>query len=126
MTTQRKVFEESLRRCVVKEIESGEVSLADAARRYGVTKTSLHLWLQEYGQFRPKREVVEVVMKSEEEKIRELEKALSEAHLKIRAYEELLKIAEKAYGGDVKKNTGTKSSGPLGKKGGQSKRSAKR
>lgn len=103
MTTQRKLYNESLRRSVVKEIESGEISLADASRRYGLTKTSIHLWMQEYGAFRPKREVVEVVMKSEEDKIRELEKALSEAHLKIRAYEELLKIAERQYGGGLKK-----------------------
>ena len=126
MTQQRKITGEPFRRAVVKEVENGELSISDAAKRYGVTKGAVAHWLREYGSFRPKRDVVEVVMKSEEDKIRELEKALSDAHLKIRAYEELLKIAEKKYGGGLKKNIGTTSSGSSGKKAGQSKKPAKR
>ena len=125
MTQQRKITGEPFRRAVVKEVENGELSLSDAAKRYGVTKGAVKHWLTEYGSFRPKRDVVEMVMKSEEDKIRELEKALSDAHLKIRAYEELLKIAEKKYGGGLKKNTGTTLSGPSGKKAGQSKKPAR-
>lgn len=125
MTQTRKITGEQFRRAVVKEVEGGELSLSDAAVRYGLTKGAIKHWLTEYGTFRPKRDVVEVVMKSEEDKIRELEKALSEAHLKIRAYEELLKIADKKYGGGLKKNTGTTSSGPSGKKAAQSKKPAR-
>lgn len=125
MSEQRKIYSDSFRRTVVSEIEDGELSQADAAKRYGVTKGAVKHWLEEYGKFRPKRDIIEVVMKSEQEKIQELEKALSEAHLKIRAYEELLKIAEKKQGEDLKKNIGTKSSGPSGKKAGQLSKGAK-
>jgi transposase-like protein len=125
MTQQIKRYDETFRRYVVKEIEDGELSQADAARQYGISKGLVRIWLEEYGRYRPKRDVVEVVMKSEQEKIQELEKALSEAHLKIRTYEELLKIAEKNNGGSLKKNTGTMSSGPSGKKAGQLKKPAK-
>lgn len=125
MTQTRKITGESFRRAVVREVEGGDLSLSEAATRYGVTKGAIKHWLIEYGTYRPKRDVVEVVMKSEEDKIRELEKALSEAHLKIRAYEELLKIADKKYGGSLKKNTGTKSSGPSGKKAEQSRKPAR-
>jgi len=125
MTQQIKRYDETFRRYVVKEIEDGGLSMADASRQYGITKGLVRLWLEEYGRYRPKRDVVEVVMKSEQEKIQELEKALSEAHLKIRAYEELLKIAERNQGGGLKKNTGTTLSEPSGKKGGQSKKPAR-
>lgn len=125
MTTGRKKYDESFRRYVVKEIEAGELSQADAARQYGIAKGLVRIWLEEYGKFRPKRDIVEVVMKSEQDKIQELEKALSEAHLKIRAYEELLKIAEKKYGGGLKKNTGTTLSERSAKKGAQSKKGAR-
>jgi transposase-like protein len=119
------MYDESFRRYVVKEIEAGGLSQADAARQYGITKGLVKIWLEEYGKFRPKRDIVEVVMKSEQDKIQELERALSEAHLKIRAYEELLKVAEKKYGGDLKKNTGTRLSGHSEKKGGQLKKGVK-
>lgn len=125
MSRQIKRYDETFRRYVVKEIEDGGLSQADAARQYGISKGLVRIWLEEYGRYRPKRDVVEVVMKSEQEKIQELEKALSEAHLKIRTYEELLKIAEKNNGGSLKKNTGTMSSGPSGKKAGQLKKPAK-
>jgi transposase-like protein len=125
MTHQIKRYDETFRRYVVKEIEDGGLSQADAARQYGISKGLVRIWLEEYGRYRPKRDVVEVVMKSEQEKIQELEKALSEAHLKIRAYEELLKIAEKNQGGSLKKNTGTTSSAPSAGKGGQLKKPVK-
>lgn len=125
MTQQMKRYDETFRRYVVKEIEDGGLSQADAARQYGISKGLVRVWLEEYGKYRPKRDVVEIVMKSEQDKIQELEKALSEAHLKIRTYEELLKIAEKNHGGSLKKNTGTTSSGPSGKKAGQLKKPAK-
>lgn len=44
-------------------------------------------WLEEYGRFKLKREVV---MKSEQDKIAALEKALADAHLKLRVYDELM------------------------------------
>jgi soluble lytic murein transglycosylase-like protein len=82
------------------------MSRADAAAEYGVPKSMLQLWLEEYGRFRPKKSVVEVVMKSEKEKITELEKALADAHLKLRLYDEMIKLAGKKYKVDLKKTFG--------------------
>lgn len=49
-------------------------------------------------------------MKGEEEKIRELEKALAESHLKNRLYEEIIDLANKKYKTDLKKSYGTSQS----------------
>jgi transposase-like protein len=121
----RREYDESFRRYVVEELESGALSLADCSKEYGVAKSLLKTWAKEYGRFRPERSVVEVIMKSEKEKIAELEKALSAAHLKNLAYEELIKIANKKYKTDIKKNFGTQVSGILEEEGKPSKSSVR-
>ena len=107
----RHCYSEELKRRIVEEIESGYVSVRDAGRETGAGVTQVQKWLAEYGRFKPKRDVVEVVMKSEKDKIAELEKALAEAHLKIRVYDELISQANKRYKTDLKKSFGTP---PLG------------
>lgn len=99
-------YSEELKRGMVEEIESGRMSIRDAAVETQAGVTQVQKWLEEYGRFKPKRDVVEVVMKSEKDKISELEKALAEAHLKIRVYDELISQASKRYKTDLKKNFG--------------------
>ena len=125
MTNIRKAYSESLKRHVVEEVESGAISMVEASREYGVAKSAIRLWLEEYGRFKPKRDVIEVVMKSEKERIAELEKALADAHLKNRVYEEIINIADKKYKTDLKKTIGTELSELSGEKVRKSKRSAK-
>lgn len=110
MATVRRSYDEEFKRHLVSEVESGEMSQVDVSKEYGVSKTLVKLWLTEYGRFRPKRDVVEIVMKSEKEKIAELEKALAEAHLKLRVYDEIMNIAGKKYKVDLKKTFGTSQS----------------
>ena len=107
MDNARKSFQEALKRSIVGEIEEGQLSIADASREYGISKCMIGLWLREYGKYRPQKNIVEVVMKSEKERITELEKALSDATLKARVYEELIKQADKALKIDIKKTFGT-------------------
>lgn len=125
MGSERRVYSEEIRRHIVAEIESGELSIADAAKEYGAGKSLVQLWLKEYGKFRPKRDVVEVVMKSEKERIAELEKALADAHLKIRVYDEILNQAGKKYKTDLKKTFGLAPSASLPDADVKSKKSAK-
>lgn len=125
MNMVRRSYDESLKRAIVSEIEGGHISLMDASREYGIAKCALRLWLNEYGRFRRKPDRVEVVMKSEKERIEELEKALADSHLKNRLYEEIISLANKKYKTDLKKTFGTlQPEGSTGK-GSKSKRSAK-
>lgn len=107
MDNVRKSYDEVLKRSIVAEIEQGQMSIADASEEYGIAKSLIGLWLREIGTYRPKKNVIEVVMKSEKERIAELEKALADSHLKVRVYEELINHASKALKVDIKKNFGT-------------------
>lgn len=80
--------------------------MREAARDAQTTVAMVQVWLREYGRFQPKRDIVEVVMKSEQDRIAALEKALAEAHLKLLVYDELITQANKRYKTDLKKAFG--------------------
>ncbi len=103
-------YSAELKQRLVEEIEAGHLSIREAARDAQTTVTLMHQWLAEYGRFKPKRDIVEVVMKSEQDRIAALEKALAEAHLTLQVYDELITQANKHYKTDLKKSFGT---GPL-------------
>lgn len=119
-------FSDELKLRIVSEIESGELSITEASREYATTKASIKYWLEEYGRFKPKHDIVEVVMRSEKERIAELEKALADAHLKMRVYDEIIILAGKKYKVDLKKTFGTPLSKTLENTDTKSKPSAKR
>jgi len=107
MEESRMSFSSELKQAIVDEIESGELSVREAAERSHTTITRVKLWLEDYGKFKPKKNIVEVVMKSEQDRITELEKALADAHLKMRVYDEIINLAGKKYKVDLKKTFGT-------------------
>lgn len=101
-----KRFDGELKRRMVAEIESGVISIREAGSRCQVSVKQVRKWLEEYGKYRPKKDILEVVMKSEEERIRELEHALADAHLELRLYGHIIDMANKKYKTDLKKNFG--------------------
>ena len=112
MSRPQRQYSPELKQRIVDELEAGHLSLREAARDTQATIPIVQRWVQEYGRYRPKRDVVEVVMKSEQERIAALEKALAEAHLKLHVYDELLTQADKKYQLDLKKTLGMRLSGP--------------
>ena len=112
MERSRRQFSPELKQRIVADIEAGHLSIREAARTVQTTAAMVHHWLNEFGRYRPKRNVVEVVMKSEQERIAALEKALAEAHLTLHVYDELITQANKHYKTDLKKSFGTTSLGP--------------
>ena len=103
-------FSEAVKIKIVEEIESGKYSQAEAARAYGAKRTSIWDWLGIYGKLRNQRNIVEVVMADQKDKIEELQGALGEAQLKVRIYESIIECAGRYYKADLKKNFGTKAS----------------
>ena len=106
-------YSPELKQRLVEEIEGGQLSLREAARDAHTTVAMVQTWLREYGRFQPKRDIVEVVMTSEQARIAALEKALAEAHLKLQVFDELITQANTHYQIDIKKNG---SSGNTGKR----------
>lgn len=105
-------YSPELKQRIVAELEAGHLSVREAARDARTSVTMIQKWVREFGRYRAPREVVEVVMKSEQERIAALEKALAEAHLKLQVYDELLTQADKKYQLELKKTLGTRLSGP--------------
>ena len=58
----------------------------ELTRLYGLPRGAIWDWLQVYGTIKNRKRIVEVVMSDQKEKIEELQKALAEAHLKLRIY----------------------------------------
>ena len=100
-------YSPELKQRLVAELEAGQLTLREAAQDARTTVAMVRTWLDEYGQYKPKRDVVEVVMRSEQERIAALERALAEAHLKLQVYDELITQANKRYKTDLKKSFGT-------------------
>lgn len=102
-----KSYSESVKLKAVSEIESGEMTQAEAARHYGCTKGAVYAWMQKYGKNRVKTKIVRVSMKSEADRIRELESALAKAHMKLDVYDKMMEFVKRDHGIEVKKNTST-------------------
>jgi transposase-like protein len=112
MERSRRQFSPELKQRIVEELEAGHLSVREAARTVQTSAAMVHHWLEEFGRYKPKRDVVEVVMKSEQERIAALEKALAEAHLTLQVYDELITQANRRYKTDLKKSFGTTPRGP--------------
>ncbi len=103
---------------VVSEVESGRLSLTKARQRYGIGgAVTISQWIRKFGKNHLLPKVVRVEtpkerdrVRTQTKRIRELESALADAHIKIMAYESLIEVAEQEYKLDLKKNCGTKRS----------------
>ena len=102
-------YSESFNLQVVNDVESGKYSSCFAARvAYGIKGTAtVHRWVRQYGRSHLLRKVVRVEtvnevseLKALRKRVRELESALSDAHLGKRFDDAYLRIACRAAGID--------------------------
>ena len=99
---------------VVSEIESGELSIGDARCLYDIRgHETIQKWIRKLGKNHLLSKVVRIEMKDEkdrikelEKKIRQLESALADEHIKNAVLESLVDIARHKYGIDLKKKNG--------------------
>lgn len=96
-------YSESLKIQVVEEVESGKLTTREAAKFYDIIHTrTINRWVRKYGKTQYQTKVVRVIMKSEQERIRELESALADALLGRRVLAAQLESYE-GYAPDLKK-----------------------
>ena len=118
-------YSEPFKLHVVSEIESGQLTIEGARRRYGIKGgETIQKWLRRYGKNHLLGKVVRVERPEEkdrikefEAKVRELESALAQSQVKLFAYESLVDVAEEHYGADFKKNFGARRSAAASSKG---------
>ena len=107
-------YSDAFKMKVIQDLESGKMNLDQARRRYGIGGTSsIRSWLKKYGKHHLLGKVVRVEAADERDRLKALEQdkqrlesALAQAHLKVMALEELIKVAEEEYKIDIKKNSG--------------------
>jgi transposase-like protein len=105
-------YSQAFKQEVIREIESGKITIEGARRLYGIGGGSLiQTWIKKLGKLHMLNKIVRVEMKDELSKLKQLEKekkelesALAQAHLKLLAYESLIEVAEENLGIDLKKN----------------------
>lgn len=118
MRVKRRVIRYSLafKQKVVREIEEKEISAYKAKRIYDIKGNgTVHKWVRELGKEHLLSRVVRIEMKDEKDKIKSLEKrvkelesALADEHLKKISLESLIEAVETSYNIDFKKNFGQK------------------
>ena len=121
MKTEQKIvyrYSTAFKQKVVGEIESGGLTISEAQRLYGINgATTIQAWIKKLGKSHLLNKIVRIEMKDEKDRIKELEKkvrdlesALANAHVKNIALESLIEVAEEHYEVDFKKNFGGKAS----------------
>ena len=101
---------------VVNEIESGQYTIAQAARVYDIKGAdTIQAWIRKLGKNHLLNQVVRVQMKDEKDKIKELknqikalERALAQAQVDNICWKSLVEVIDEKYGIDSKKNFGSK------------------
>lgn len=119
----RKRYSTAFKRKVVREVETGELSVQQARRLYDIGGGStIYNWLDEFGKTESKTVYIRTndeetpmsKLEEENQRLREekqaLESALAQAHLKQLALESTIEVASEHFGTDVKKNFGTEAS----------------
>jgi len=119
-------YSDCFKRKVVEEVSRGS-SISQVSRRYGIKGGStVRSWLKRYGREDLLNEIIYVKMRTESDRIKELEEenrslklALADATLACNALEGLVEVANKHYGVDLKKNFATRPSARSVKKQGK-------
>jgi transposase-like protein len=103
-----KRYSEGLKRHVVEEVEGGKITQREAVRMYGVSSARVvNRWVHQYGKRNYATKIVRVTMKSESDRLKELEQALADQILTNRIMAAQLKSYE-GYVPDLKKRLSTK------------------
>jgi transposase-like protein len=114
---QRRTFSPTLRKDIVRLIESGKISVAAASREYDVSKTTIYRWIYRYSTYNKKGAVLVVdkdsqaeKLKQMQQKIAELEQAVGHKQMQIDYYEKFIDLASEEVGEDLKKKYGSAAS----------------
>ncbi|OVE80039.1 hypothetical protein BVY02_01570 [bacterium J17] len=101
-------YSESLKAKIAEEVGTGVLTASEAMQKYGIKhRRTVNVWVRKYGYREYETEVVRVVMKSEQDRIRELEEALADEKLRNRLYAAQLESYE-GYVPNLKKKLSTK------------------
>ena len=111
-------YSEAFKKMVVAEFERGPLNKDQLQVKYGIGgNTCIFEWCKKYGKLHyPEKGSIGRPMKDlQKKRIKDLEKELADAKLKLEAYEKLIAIAEKEEGISILKKDAAKQSESLPK-----------
>lgn len=122
----QRYFSEDFKRKKVKEIEQNLATVNQVSKEYQVSTTAIYKWIYKYSALRQKgiKQVVEaksdtVKITRLREELRGMEQVIGQKQIRIDFLEEVIELAEKEYGIDIKKkysSTPLSASGQTGKR----------
>lgn len=108
---QKRVFSESIKKKIIKDIERGKCSVLEASRELSVCQTTVYKWIYKYSVNLQKNKVLVMEEKSEMYRTKELEKKLNEAlaalgrkDMELELYKKIVELVSEEYNVDIKKN----------------------
>ena len=115
LMTRYKVYEDSLKREVVREVRAGLLSKAEAKRKYNIPgSTTVLYWLRNFDDNNPRRRKMSVDKKSSKDlllrRIQELERQLEDEKIRSEGLSKMIDIAEDQLNVPIRKKSGTKQS----------------
>ena len=107
-------YSNSFKLMIVQEVEEGS-TLEAVRKRYGIGGgATIHSWIKKYGKYHLLNKIVRIETMNEKDRLKELESEnkklkmkLAETYMAKDCLEELIKMADKEYSTDLKKNFGT-------------------
>ena len=109
-------YSEAFKQKVIKEIEEGKHSIGEARKIYDIKGYgTIYEWIKKYGKNHLIGKIVRVEMKGEKDRLKELEKenkrlkeAMSDMVMENRCLTNLISLAKRELGIDLKKNLNIK------------------
>lgn len=115
---RRRIYSEEFKLEIVRLYESGQRTVLELIRDYGLAKQTVYRWIYRYSNYNKKSlQIVEYQdsqthrVKELEEKVRALEQAVGRKQMNIDFLEKMIDLAKEQYDIDIKKNFETPPSG---------------
>ena len=106
----RRIFSEAFKREKVAEIISGQTTILQLSKLWGVDRSAIYLWIHKYSPQHPKGTTMVVQKDSEaskvlelQAKVAELERIIGQKQLQIDFNEKLIELASKELEIEIKK-----------------------
>lgn len=110
----KQFFSDSLKREVVREVQTGLISKAEARRKYGIKGSSNIIeWIRKFEGSDPHQSTMDYSKLDKEElikRIKELERKLEDEQIRSFGYNKMIDIAEKQLDITIRKKPDTKQS----------------
>ena len=117
----RRIFSETLKKQVIKDLVSKRISVHQIVREHHVSPTTVYRWLYKYSPFHEQKCTLVVQMESEatinsnlQKRIADLERVVGQKQLEIDFLNKLFEVGSEELGFDLKKNFSTQPSNGLG------------